>query len=425
MPAGNVVARPAGRVRYIVVAFAVALAGVTYLDRICLSVLAPAIRRDLSLSRFQMSYVFSAFAIAYAAFGVPSAWLGERIGTRRVLAIIVCWWSVFTMAIAAATGYYSMLVIQFLFGVGEAGAWPNAAKTFSRWIPATERGRVQGIFFTGAFLVGSITPSLVTLLQPHLGWRGVFVCFGSLGLVWMVCWYKWFRDDPAEHSQVGPAELALITAGKPRGESHGTEGKSLRQLAGNSSAWALCLSYFSNSYGFYFTMSWLPTYLVERFGFQRELLAVFSGLPFLLSAFAGLLGGVITDFLSKRYGLRFGRCSVGVGGYLVAAVTMLLAGLEPQPKLGAALIAVAAASSTIPLASHWAAAIDIGREHAGVLSASMNTTGQIGSTLSPIVAAYLVEHYSNWALPLYVMSALYLFSSLCWLMVRPPAPAHS
>ena len=395
----------------------------TYLDRVCISTLAPSIMRDLSLSRYQMSWIFSAFAVAYAAFEVPTAWWGERIGTRRVLTRIVSWWSIFTMVTSAATGYYSMLAARFLFGAGEAGAWPNAAKTFSRWIPTVERGRVQGVFFMGAHLVGGVTPYLVSLLEPHTGWRGVFLCFGCLGFLWAGYWYWWFRDDPAEHLQVGPEELELITRGRGHRESHHADAATLRKLAGNSSAWALCLGYFSNSYGSYFLITWLPTYLKEQRGFQNEILAVFSGLPLLLSVFADLFGGMTTDFLSKKYGLRFGRCSIGVAGYLVAGAAMVLAAREAEPRLAAVLIAVAAAASMFPLAAHWAAAIDIGREHSGVLSACMNTTGQIGSIASPLVLAFLVEHYANWALPFYVMAGLYLFSALTWFMVRPPAAA--
>ena len=203
-PQPAITAAPAaGRVRYRVVAFAVGLAGITYLDRICISTLTPAIMRDLALTKLDMSYVFSAFAVAYALFEIPSAWWGERIGTRRVLTRIVCWWSAFTIATASVWSYGSMLAVRFLFGAGEAGAWPNAARTFSRWIPAPERGRVQGVFFAGAFLFGGLTPALVGLLEPHVGWRGVFACFGLTGFVWAAAWFRWFRDEPADHPQVG------------------------------------------------------------------------------------------------------------------------------------------------------------------------------------------------------------------------------
>jgi MFS transporter, ACS family, glucarate transporter len=414
---------PIGRVRYRVVAFAVALAGVTYLDRICISTLAPAIMRDLELTKLEMSYVFSAFAVAYAAFEVPSAWWGERVGTRRVLARIVCWWSAFTMATAAVWSYASMLAVRFLFGAGEAGAWPNAARTFSRWIPAHERGRVQGVFFAGAFLAGGLTPALVALLEPRLGWRGVFMAFGVVGFAWAIAWYRWFRDEPADHPAVTPAELELITRGRGAGARHDLDAHSLGALAASPSAWALCLGYFSNSYGSYFVMTWLPTYLAERRGFTAGSLALFSGLPMLLSVISGLLGGAATDLLARRHGLRVGRAAVGVASYVVAALTMILSVGADSPQTAAILLALATAASMFALGAHWAAAIDIGRDHAGVLSACMNTTGQIGSISSPIIAAWLVQRDASWTLPLYVMAALYAFSAVTWFFVRPPPAA--
>ena len=159
------------------------LAAVTYLDRICISTLAPQISRDLQLSKLDMSFVFSAFAVAYAGFEIVSARWGEKIGARRVLARIVIWWSAFTMATAGAWNYSSLLVIRFLFGAGEAGAWPNAALAFSRWIPLGERGRVQGFFFAVAHVSGGITPLFVAWLFTFLSWRGVFVVCGFVGII--------------------------------------------------------------------------------------------------------------------------------------------------------------------------------------------------------------------------------------------------
>ena len=207
----------ASRTRYKVVGWAVALAMVTYLDRACLATLAPDIMRDLGLSKQQMGFVYSAFALAYAAFEIPTAWWADRFGTRRVLARIVVWWSAFTMATAAAFNFASLVVLRFLFGAGEAGAWPSVARTFSRWIPRSERGRIQGIFFAGAHLAGGVTPLIAMLLLQVMSWRAVFVVFGALGLVWALGWYRWFRDEPADHPQVNAAELERIVADRPPG----------------------------------------------------------------------------------------------------------------------------------------------------------------------------------------------------------------
>ncbi|MFL6463128.1 MAG: MFS transporter, partial [Bryobacteraceae bacterium] len=171
-------------IRYRVVAFTMTLAALTYLDRVCISILAPNIMRDLRLTRMEMSYVFSAFTLAYALFEIPTAWWADRIGSRRVLTRIVLWWSAFTAATAGAFHYAALLAIRFLFGAGEAGAWPNAARVFARWIPARERGRVQGFFFASAHLSGGLTPMLVAYLAAVLPWRVIFLLFGCVGLVW-------------------------------------------------------------------------------------------------------------------------------------------------------------------------------------------------------------------------------------------------
>src|SRR3954469_5930666 len=141
---------PHSRVRTRVLAFAFVLTVVTYLDRICISAAAPAIMADLHLSVLQMSAVFSAFTLAYSVFEVPSGWLGDVRGPRRVLTRIVLWWSGFTMLTAAARGFSSLVAIRFLFGAGEAGAFPNTAAVFSRWFPARERGRAVGVVMLGS-----------------------------------------------------------------------------------------------------------------------------------------------------------------------------------------------------------------------------------------------------------------------------------
>lgn len=202
------------RVRHRVLAFTVALAGITYLDRVCISQTSGAMMKELHLSKEQMGFVFGAFTIAYAAFEIPSGAWGDRIGPRRLLARIVAWWSFFTIATAAAFNYGSLLLVRFLFGMGEAGAFPNVSKTFSRWFPVAERGTAQGIFFAGAHLGGGLTPILVTALLAVMPWRMVFVCFGLIGYVWVIAWFWWFRDDPAEHAAVNPAELELIRSGR-------------------------------------------------------------------------------------------------------------------------------------------------------------------------------------------------------------------
>jgi MFS family permease len=412
-------------VRYKVVAFTVSLAALTYLDRVCISVMAPYLMQDFALTQIQMSYVFSAFTLSYAIFEIPTAWWADRIGSRKVVTRIVAWWSAFTMASGAAFNYASLLTIRFLFGAGEAGAWPNAARVFSRWIPAGERGKVQGIFFAGAHLSGGVTPLLVTWLLGRMSWRAVFVTCGCLGLAWASAWYRWFRDEPAEHAAVSAAEREKILSERRLPASHAEQRGAWARIARHPSVLPLCLMYVANTYGFYFLITWLPTYLATARGFSQTELGLFAGLPLILSVVADIFGGLTTDSLTHRFGLRFGRCSVGAGGYLVAALAMLAGAVVTEPRTAAVLIAVAAAASMFTLAPSWAACIDIGGRHSGVLSAAMNTSGQIGGILSPIVLAYIVAIFANWAIPLYVMAGLYFMACVCWLLIRPDHPLET
>ena len=194
------------RVRRKVLAMTMALAAITYLDRVAIGVTRPYIARDLDLTPTQMGYVFSAFYLSYALFEIPTGWWGDKVGTRKVLTRIVCWWSAFTVLTGFAWSYSSLLAIRFLFGAGEAGAWPNVARTFSRWFPRRDRGTVQGTFFMGAHLAGGLTPALATALLVYMDWRTLFVVFGSIGFIWALAWYRWFRDTPAEHPAVSAAE---------------------------------------------------------------------------------------------------------------------------------------------------------------------------------------------------------------------------
>jgi ACS family glucarate transporter-like MFS transporter len=408
-------------VRHKVLAVTMALGAITYLDRVSISVARPYIARDLNLSPTQMGYVFSAFYLAYAVFEIPTGWWGDRVGTRRVLTRIVCWWSAFTMLTGFAFNYSSLVAIRFLFGAGEAGAWPNVARTFSRWFPRQERGTAQGVFFMGAHLSGGLTPILVTTLLVYMDWRSLFVLFGSIGFIWAWAWYRWFRDSPAEHPAVGAAEREAIESGLAADAGHAREATQWRRLLANRTVVCLCLMYFTQAFGGTFYVTWLPTYLASR-GLSGMTAGILAGLPLILSAAADLLGGVATDRAARRFGLRLGRISIG-GGALAAAGLFTIAGsFAASPVAAAVLIALGGASSNFLLGAAWGTCLDIGGRRAGAVSAAMNTSGQVGSILSPILVAAVVAKFSNWSAPLYLAGVLFLLGALCWLWVDPTKP---
>jgi len=408
-------------VRFVVLGFAVALAAVTYLDRVCIAhaKVTASIQKELTLSDKQMSLVYSAFTLAYALFEMPTGAWGDRVGPRRVLTRIVVWWSSFTIATAAITSYGSLLITRFLFGAGEAGAFPNVTRTFSRWFPVSERGTAQGIFFAGAHLGGGITPIVVSFLLGWLHWRGVFVAFGLVGFVWAIAWHRWFRDEPSEHPWITSEELAHIEAGRSPRASHRLEPGSLRKLAMNRGLIALCLMYFTQAYGFYFNLTWLPTYLARERGLTPErvgiLASVFAGLPLILSSLADVLGGLTTDAITRKWGLRAGRCGVGGVSLTVAGLALIAGATARDPIPAALLIALAGAAASFLLGSCWGVCQDIGGPNAGLVAGCMNTAGQVGAVLSPIILPY----FKNPAVPLCIAGTLYLLGALCWLAVDP------
>lgn len=406
------------RVRYRVVGFMLALGAVTYLDRASIATLSPDIRRDLGLSKEQMSWIYSAFAIAYAAFEIPTARWADRVGTRRVLTRIVTWWSAFTIATASAWNFGSMVVIRFLFGAGEAGAWPGMARTFSRWIPQSERGTIQGIFFAAAHGTGGLTPLIALAVAGLCGWRWTFVLFGVLGIVWAASWHRWFRDDPEQHPAVTPAELEKITAGRGQSTGHHSGWAYWRQLLRHRNTLFLCLMYFPNSFGFYFCITWLPDYLREQHGFDSMRLGFYTGLPLMLSIGADLLGGLATDAATRRFGLRIGRAGVGAASYLTAGIAMFIATTTTHPELAAWCLAIGVAASMFTLGASWGAVIDVGGSHTAVVGSMMNTAGQIGSIACPLIVVWLQKTY-DWNAPLHLIGALFLVGATAWAFINP------
>ena len=409
----------ASRVRYRVLAFLSCLGAITYMDRVAISITSRNIMRDLNLSDVQMGFVFSAFTLAYGLCEIPTGWWGERIGTRKVLTRIVLWWSSFTIATAAAFNYGALLAIRFIFGMGEAGAWPNAARTFSLWFPSLERGAAQGIFFIGAHFSAAITPILVTALLVHVHWRWIFVIFGCVGFFWAFAWRRWFRDEPELHPSVNALELKLIQAGRTVTGGHHARAVPWKRILGNRTVLLLCAMYFVQSYGFYFYITWLPAYLERARGFSAVKLGISAGLPMVVCMVSDLFGGLTTDALSRRFGLRIGRAGVGAASFLFAAACILIGAAVRNSWTAAVLLSLAAGGITFLLGAAWGTCIDIAGDNAGVVSACMNTAGQVGGMLSPVILGFVLHRWSNWAAPLYVTGVLFIGGALCWGLIDP------
>src|SRR5262245_54378422 len=355
---------------------------------------------DLHLSMVQMSVVFSAFTLAYSLFEVPSGWLGDVRGPRKVLTRIVLWWSAFTTLTGAARGYQSLVAIRFLFGAGEAGAFPSVARSFSRWFPIRERGQANGVLFLGSRVGGMLAAPLALLLIQSWGWRASFVAFGAVGIVWAAAWHALYRDKPSEHPDVSDEERRWIEQdGEPAAHAAPTP---WRALLRSRNLYAICAMYFSFGYGLYFYFTWLPTFLIKVLGFSALAGGLFAALPFLLAGIADLVGGVLTDALARTHGLRVARCFLGFGAFFSCAVLVLASTVAGPPIAKAILLAFALASADLALGACWAAPIDIAPDHAGVITGFMNTLGNLGGMVGPLVVGYAVERLGSWNVAFYI-----------------------
>jgi MFS family permease len=407
----------ATRARYKLLRLTFALSIITYIDRVCISTAAGSITRELQLNTVQMGWVFSAFTLAYAVFEIPSGRLGDTIGPRTVLTRIVLWWSAFTMATGLVWNFASILSARFLFGAGEAGAFPNMSRSLSRWFPERERGMAHGVMFMGSRLGGAITPLIVTPILAYAGWRTSFWIFGTIGVVWCLFWRGWFRDDPALHPDVNSAELALIQ-GKNSSESHASFPlSSLLQL---QLLW-ISLMYFCYGYSLYFYLTWLPTYLKQVRGFSDSQTSMVHTFVLLTAAAASILGGRLTDVLVKRYGLRIGR-SIGVVALPLSGLALAAAALTPNNVSAAVLLAVAAGSGDLCLSTCWAICHDVGRNAAGTVTGCMNTLANIGGALSPLVVGYTVQWWGSWATPLLIAAGVSILGGMLTLLINPERP---
>ena len=411
------------KVRYLVVVFAVTLAIITYIDRVALSQAAGRIQTDLNIDKSQMGWVFFGFISAYALFEIPSGVMGDKLGPRNVLMRIVVWWSFFIAATGRAWNFVSLLVIQTLFGMGEAGCFPNIAKAFSVWLPRDERVRAQGIIWLSARWGGAITPVLVLYIFRVVSWRNAFALFGLLGVVWAVLFFRWFRDNPADNPKVNPGELRLLKSAV-HGGVHGPIPWDL--FLRSKQVWLLCGQYFCLSYSWYFYITWLPTYLREARHVNPATgeFALLAGLPLFLGGIGSIFSGFIAKPLTKFTGSTTKtRRLLACTGFICASILLIVSTFFASPSAAIIAMAFASFSNDLSMPGSWGACMDVGGHYAGTLSGTMNMMGNMGGALAPVVAGYILKAtHENWNLVIYVAAAVYFIGAFLWIGLDPVTP---
>lgn len=390
----------------VILTMLVILGMVTFLDRINISVAGSSIMHDLQLSPLQWGWVQSAFILSYGLMQIPMGALGDRFGHRRILSLIVLWWSLFTAFTGLAGGLASLLVIRFMFGIGEAGSSPCSTGVISRWFEKGEVGKAQGYVWAASRLGGALTPFVVIPVMLWVGWRAAFYLLGALGIVWAVVWWMYYREPGQTNMTCETRKISIPWT----------------SLLQSRQFWLLCSMYFFYAFGSWFFFSWFPTFMELGRGFEKSELTYAVAVPFVMSMAGNIAGGHLTDRLSQKYGIKVGRKALGSSSLAISAVCMFLAAFIPGKMAVFVFLSLCFGIFDLMLPSAWALCIDLGKQHAGTLSGAMNTAGNIGGFCCGILFGQLVESSGNYNLPLYMIALMLIISAVLFAFINPEKP---
>jgi ACS family glucarate transporter-like MFS transporter len=422
-PLSTISARSRWPVRHRLIGLTFALSMLLYVDRVAISTARGPITSELGLSDTQFGWVLSAFALGYALFQTPGGLLADRYGARVALTSVVSLWSVFTALTGLARSYAAMLVYRFLFGAGEAGAYPTCARAFYNWLPVEERGLAQGINFSGARIGAAFALPAVAWLVGTAGWRTAFYLLGGVGCLYAAIWWWWFRDLPEDHASVSIAERTLI-AGRRAAVSKEAAAEPLRlgTLAASSNVWIAMGQYFASNFTFFFCLTWLFPYLQRTYALQAMQAGLLSSAPLIGGAIGNWTGGSVVDLLYRRGRWRLSRQLPAVVGFVLAATGLLGSLVADGMYAKVLLLSVAVFGADMTLPPSWAFCIDIGRNHAGTVSGTMNMAGNVGSFATSLAFPYLLI-WTGSPSPFFALGAtLNAGAALLWLRARPDRP---
>ncbi|OMP13831.1 Major facilitator superfamily [Corchorus olitorius] len=298
------------------------------------------------------------FTLAYGLFEVPTGLLGDRLGAKRLLVRVVLWWSFFTVLTGFSTGFVMLLVVRFLFGIGEAGAYPNISIALSKWLPAFERGKGQALIWAASRIGAGLTPILVIPIQQQYGWQMSFYVLGGVGLLWKI-------DNSAT------------------------------TLPSNR---------------------WMPKYLQQGRGISEENMKFIASAPFILGAVGCFLGGILSDYTVKKYGKKWGRRIVPMIGLSLSGICLITASLSQNDTLAVVLLSLGLATMDVTAPVAWAVAMDIGGKQSGTVSGAMNSAGLIGAYINTVSFGYLATTFGYY-FPVLMIGGLLLLGSVLWLKI--------
>ena len=410
--------------RYYMVGGSFFLALLVYIDRACIQVAKDSITFDLGISEKQFGWALSIFALGYALFQTPSGILADRFGPRKILTAVVSIWSLFTALTGAAFNYIYLLIVRFLFGMGEAGAFPGMARSVYSWIPIKERGIVNGIYFSGGRIGVALFMPISAWVFNSLGWRLSFLLLGCIGFVTALLWYLLFRDDPLKHPNISDVEKEYIKNNRQAKEQD--EGKSIKlsfsKIISSKNMWLAMGQYFSSNFTFFFCLTWLYPFLKDTYNLGSIEAGYYTSIPFIAGTLGNLTSGWLVDFIYKRTNLRLSRIVPAIIGFALASVG-LIASLYMSTAIGAViLLSLAIFGADMTLSPSWSLCVDIGRSNTGAVSGTMNMAGNIGSFVTALAFPYLKAWFGTTTPFFYLGAALNIIAIILWLQLKPEKP---
>jgi ACS family glucarate transporter-like MFS transporter len=419
-------------IRYLLVLWLGVLSAVAYLDRTNVSIAGIEICKEFSISKIQLGWIASAFLIGYAGLQIPAGLLARRLGPRRTLALLGAWWGFFLALIALiphgiGSALLIFILLRFTLGAGEATMYPAASQFVERWFPVKERGKANSIIFAGVGLGSVVSFPVVTAIILHHGWRtsfGFSACVGAAaGLVWFLA----ARDTPEQHASVGTAERSLIVSERRVSTAGGNEDDAAHygqhaipwsKIFRSRTIFALTVSYFSFAYVAWMFFAWIYIYMAQARGLNLKTSAIYSMFPFIAMTVGCLLGGVVSDSIAARFGLRMGRCLLPGVALALTAVLLLLGSSAHDARTAALVLASAVGVLYLAQSNFWAVSADIAGEYTGIVSGMMNMGGQIGGACTASLTPWIAVHY-GWNMAFVASASLVIVGSLAWIAIDP------
>jgi MFS transporter, ACS family, glucarate transporter len=412
-------------IRAALVSWLFLLSAIAFLDRTNLTIAGPQISHEYGLNNVRLGWVMSAFLVGYAVSQVLAGWIAVRLGPRRALTLGVLWWGAFTLATAAVPpstrgALWILIAVRFLLGVGEAIIYPTSNQFVARWIPLSERGRVNGVIFAGVGAGSAVTPPLLTAIILAYGWRSGFWFCAAIGVVGGIVWYIIARDTPEEHSWVSAKELATIRAGVP--EDH-TPKPPIPWGAVVRSRSMLLLTFACFCFGYiaWIFLGWFYLYMAQARHLDLKASALYSMIPFLAMTTFCLIGGVLCDWIVKHYRLRMGRSAPAFVGLMLCGGLLIAGSHAATPRLAAITLAAGVGGLYISQSSYWSVTADIAGRNAGVVSSIMNTGAQVGGAVTTTLTPWLAQQF-GWSASFLAAALLAFVGALAWLGVNPEIP---